>query len=43
MIDNQELRDSILKSVGYGESKPIVSNLSNLGRKKNRRTEVKIL
>ena len=37
------IKENRLESVGYGESKPIASNSSNSGRKKNRRTEVKIL
>lgn len=37
------VKENRLQSVGYGESQPLAPNTSNAGKKKNRRTEVKIL
>lgn len=40
---NHGINENRIKTVGYGESKPIAENDSEEGRKKNRRTEFKII
>ena len=42
-LTDNGIKESRLTSIGYGESQPIAGNNSTAGRKKNRRTEVKIL
>lgn len=42
-VISKGIDQSRLKSVGYGENKPLVPNNSKANKAKNRRTEFKIL
>jgi outer membrane protein OmpA-like peptidoglycan-associated protein len=43
LVKNQKIDPDHLLPVGYGESKPIASNKTAVGRRKNRRVEFKVI
>ncbi len=43
MTDNEGIPLERLSSVGYGESRPIATNINEEGRKQNRRVDIAIL
>jgi outer membrane protein OmpA-like peptidoglycan-associated protein len=43
MVDNENIPLERLSSIGYGETRPIASNINEAGRRQNRRVDVVIL
>jgi outer membrane protein OmpA-like peptidoglycan-associated protein len=43
MVDREDIPLERLSSVGYGESRPIASNINEAGRRQNRRVDIVIL
>jgi outer membrane protein OmpA-like peptidoglycan-associated protein len=43
LVDKEDIPRERLSSVGYGESRPITSNLNEAGRRQNRRVDIVIL
>lgn len=43
LLEKQGCKSSQLKAVGYGETRPLVSNKTKVGRQQNRRIEIEVI